>query len=48
MRNSTPSLVALFMPLFFGMMLGDISYGALLLAFTCYWRRIASGMLHDL
>ncbi len=43
------SLVALFMPLFFGMMLGDIGYGALLLAFTLLLRRrIASGMLHDL
>ena len=31
--------MALFMPIFFGMMLGDIGYGALLLVFTLWMRR---------
>ncbi len=53
---STPSyegldptrLMAFFMPLFFGMMLGDIGYGALLLGLT-WWlrRRYEGGVLHD-
>jgi V/A-type H+-transporting ATPase subunit I len=47
--DPTP-LMAFFLPLFFGMMLGDIGYGALLLAGCLYalWRFRAPGMLRDL
>lgn len=42
-------LMALFMPIFFGMMLGDIGYGALLLVFTLLIRRrLKGGMGRDL
>jgi V/A-type H+-transporting ATPase subunit I len=46
--DPTP-LMAFFMPLFFGMMLGDIGYGVLLLGLT-WWlrRRFQPGMLRDL
>ncbi len=43
------TLMALFMPLFFGMMLGDIGYGVLLLGFTAFLRRrLSQGMFRDL
>jgi V/A-type H+-transporting ATPase subunit I len=43
------ALMALFLPFFFGMMLGDVGYGVLLLALTFgVSRRFKTGMLHDL
>lgn len=42
-------LMALFMPFFFGMMLGDIGYGALLLLLTFgLLRRFKTGIFHDI
>ena len=42
-------LVSVFLPLFFGMILGDIGYGlALILLSQLLKRRFKSGMLHDL
>jgi V/A-type H+-transporting ATPase subunit I len=42
-------LMAFFMPLFFGMMLGDIGYGVLLLGIMLFLRqRFKSGMFRDL
>lgn len=47
--DPTP-LMAVFLPLFFGMILGDIGYGAILLALMVYLRRRfrQRPMLHDL
>ena len=44
------SLMALFMPIFFGMMLGDIGYGVLLLGFMLWLRRRsrAPGITRDI
>ncbi len=42
------SLMAIFLPIFFGLMLGDIGYGAVLLAVFFYLRfRIKPGVLRD-
>lgn len=43
------SLMAIFMPMFFGMMLGDVGYGVLLLA-ICLWLRprFKPGIMRDL
>lgn len=42
-------LMSLFMPLFFGLMLGDIGYGAILLLISLgMMRKFRKGMLHDL
>lgn len=42
------TLMALFMPIFFGMMLGDIAYGLILLGLTLWLlRRVGSGTLRD-
>lgn len=42
-------LMALFMPLFFGLILGDIGYGLVLLGLSlAVQRRLAPGRLHDL
>ena len=41
-------LMALFLPIFFGMMLGDIGYGVLLLAISVWlMRRYKEGVAHD-
>lgn len=41
-------LMAFFLPLFFGMMLGDIAYGLILLALTVYLRfRLKPGVMRD-
>jgi V/A-type H+-transporting ATPase subunit I len=42
-------LMAFFMPIFFGMMLGDVGYGALLLELTLgMLHRFKTGILHDI
>lgn len=42
-------LMALFLPIFFGMMLGDIGYGVLLLAVSLWMmRRFKKGVAHDI
>lgn len=42
-------LMAFFLPIFFGMMLGDIAYGALLLAISIWFlRKIKRGVAHDI
>lgn len=42
-------LMALFLPIFFGMILGDIGYGALLLAISLWlMRRYRRGVAHDI
>ena len=41
--------MALFLPIFFGMMLGDVGYGALLLAICLALRlKLRTGMMRDL
>ena len=41
-------LMAFFMPIFFGMMLGDVGYGLLLLAISiAFLRKYKKGVLHD-
>jgi V/A-type H+-transporting ATPase subunit I len=46
--DPTP-LLALFLPIFFGMILGDIAYGALVLLIALYMRhRFSAGVLHNL
>jgi V/A-type H+/Na+-transporting ATPase subunit I len=43
------SLMAFFLPIFFGMMLGDIGYGALLLAMSIWLlRKFKRGVAHDI
>lgn len=42
-------LMAFFLPIFFGMMLGDIGYGILVLALSLgFLRRFKAGILHDI
>jgi len=42
------TLVAIFMPLFFGMMVGDVGYGALMLILTLLFRKkVKKGLLAD-
>ena len=46
--DPTP-LLALFMPVFFGLILGDVAYGAVLLIIAALlWRRFSSGALRSL
>lgn len=48
-RDIDPSpLMALFMPLFFGMILGDIAYGVVVIAFALWVRSRHTGVLRDL
>lgn len=48
-RFDPTSLVAIFLPIFFGLMLGDIGYGVLLLALCLILRpRLKPGMMRDL
>ena len=42
-------LMALFLPIFFGMILGDVGYGILVLALSLgFMRRFKAGVLHDI
>lgn len=43
------SLMAFFLPIFFGMILGDVGYGVLVLALSLWaWRKFKEGVLHDI
>lgn len=41
-------LVGIFLPLFFGLMLGDVGYGAILLVLSLFLRRRLKGMLRNI
>jgi V/A-type H+-transporting ATPase subunit I len=48
-RFDPTSLMAIFLPIFFGLMLGDVGYGALLLVLCLILRfRVKAGMMRDL